>query len=627
MSPSIAIDKQTKIWLSIILSAALLLRIFHLDYQSLWLDELYTAKEVGPDVSWEEMFGYLRQTDQHPPLYYIITKIFVLLFGHSSFILRLPSALAGTLSVWAIFLLGKEMLNTRVGLIAAAITAVNFFNIQYSQEARGYIITFLFAVYSFLYLIRLLKHQSIKNSVLYGIVTLAFLYTHYFSIFAAFSQAIVVIVFFFNVPKQERWQYAKHFLISAAIVIIGYLPWIPYLQYINNIQRFWIAATRDTFMSDYFYNYFGNTGLLNPFLTAFLMIFIFRLITKRHDKTKRITDQPLTMSFVLAAIWIPGTYIIPYLRSELMFPILITRYTIMVLPAYLIITAAGASLISNQVVRAMALVLFLLLSMVDIIAVKKHYHTISKAQYREMSNAIMHYNSENYPIVEEMYGWQHSYYFNLKNQHPTFISTKRDKAVDSFMQLVNTPQVVQGFWLADGHEKDVLSMSSRTFLETAYIPAVSKTFFEANATLYYLFKTNDSNTRFITYRDVPAQAVYSADNAIALWNNEPVKMPSILLNEGIYNVTVSARGTDALDTFAKVQLYMNNKPLLAFQTTMDLDLYTTNIHIPKTMLITFQAALTNDYQQPELQRDRDAFIKFIQIKKQEPNNATRQSHR
>ena len=142
------------------LLTGLLLRFYGLTYQSLWLDELHTMNEADPAISWSNLFSQLKCCDPHPPLHFIITRLAFTIFGHTEFVARAISALIGTASIAALYLLGKEMCNKTVGLIAAALTCVNYYNIYYSQEARMYILAFLFAALSYLYFIKLIKNTT-----------------------------------------------------------------------------------------------------------------------------------------------------------------------------------------------------------------------------------------------------------------------------------------------------------------------------------------------------------------------------------------------------------------------------------------------------------------------------------
>src|SRR5689334_13818440 len=137
-----------------ILLIGFLIRIRGLTYQSLWLDELHTMNEAGYNISFSELFHYLRCCDQHPPLYFLLEKISFSLFGHNAWAARFVSVLAGTAGIGAMYLLGKELYDKKAGWIAAILTAVNFYHISYSQEARPYILAFLFAALSFVWFIR-----------------------------------------------------------------------------------------------------------------------------------------------------------------------------------------------------------------------------------------------------------------------------------------------------------------------------------------------------------------------------------------------------------------------------------------------------------------------------------------
>ena len=152
----------------LVLFVAFVLRYWNLNYQSLWLDEVHTMIESDPDTTWEYLYAYLKTIDVHPPLHYLMQKVVFIVFGHTAYVARLFSVVAGTLGVAAIYFLGKEILNKKLGIIVAVITAVNYYALYYSQEARNYIFLFLFATLSFLYLLRLIKRPTRKNSLLYA---------------------------------------------------------------------------------------------------------------------------------------------------------------------------------------------------------------------------------------------------------------------------------------------------------------------------------------------------------------------------------------------------------------------------------------------------------------------------
>ena len=68
-------------------------------------------------------------------------------FGYTTFVARLFSAILGILSIYGINILGKELINKKVGLISALILTINPFHLYFSQEARPYILLFLFSIF------------------------------------------------------------------------------------------------------------------------------------------------------------------------------------------------------------------------------------------------------------------------------------------------------------------------------------------------------------------------------------------------------------------------------------------------------------------------------------------------
>src|SRR5262245_10837818 len=87
---------------------ALVIRLYHLGAQSLWLDEGGTWAEVT-GKRWPALLAELWGRDAAYPLYHILLKGWVGLAGDSEWALRLPSALAGAATVVALYLAAAEL--------------------------------------------------------------------------------------------------------------------------------------------------------------------------------------------------------------------------------------------------------------------------------------------------------------------------------------------------------------------------------------------------------------------------------------------------------------------------------------------------------------------------------------
>ena len=126
-----------------ILLVALLLRIFQLDAESLWLDEVYSVNWGNHDFV--QILGLSIQ-NRHPPLYLLLLHYWMQLFGDSEFSVRLPSVFFGVFSVAMLYKVGTLLFNKWTGLISAFIMAISAYQIYYSQEARAYTMTILLAL-------------------------------------------------------------------------------------------------------------------------------------------------------------------------------------------------------------------------------------------------------------------------------------------------------------------------------------------------------------------------------------------------------------------------------------------------------------------------------------------------
>src|SRR5512146_2727928 len=91
--------------------------------QSLWLDEATSA--LVAKMSLGDIFTKFLPGDFHPPLYYLILKYWVMVFGSSEVSLRFPSVIFGIGTVYLVYLIGKKLINNKVGIIAALLTATS----------------------------------------------------------------------------------------------------------------------------------------------------------------------------------------------------------------------------------------------------------------------------------------------------------------------------------------------------------------------------------------------------------------------------------------------------------------------------------------------------------------------
>jgi 4-amino-4-deoxy-L-arabinose transferase-like glycosyltransferase len=164
-------ENPNKFALLILFCFALILRIHHLDNESLWMDEIrqtsfysHTLLDIVYDAA----------TTHQPPLDYWIGH-FIHFISTEDFAARLPAAIFGAGSVVMLAVLISQFCSWPVGIGFGIVFALLPFNLYYSQEARPYAIVVFLFLCMFWRLNRFLSIDKKKN--LLPFLTLLFFVT------------------------------------------------------------------------------------------------------------------------------------------------------------------------------------------------------------------------------------------------------------------------------------------------------------------------------------------------------------------------------------------------------------------------------------------------------------------
>lgn len=224
--------------------------------QSLWLDEA-TSVLAARDFSVNEILTRFSLGDFHPPLYYLLLKAWMQVFGSSEFAVRSMSVLLGVLTIWVVYAIAREIYKDIGGkqnyfpLFSALLLATAPLHIYYSQEARMYAPVTFFVSLSILFFIRIFKQPNLVNWIGWSVTVLLFIYTDYPPIFMFLAFVIYAVLFEINHLKKHliRW------FISMGSVAILFSPWllVLYEQLIRglsvktNVPVWWEALGRTDF--------------------------------------------------------------------------------------------------------------------------------------------------------------------------------------------------------------------------------------------------------------------------------------------------------------------------------------------------------------------------------------------
>ncbi len=163
-----------------VLAAAI--RFSTLGLQSYRHDEAVTAGRVL--VS--SLSGTMHEVwagESTPPLYYLLAWFWSQLFGVHEVGLRSLSALFGTATVPVAYLVGRELIGRRAGLVLAAIVAVNPILVWYSQDARAYALLVLLSAAALLFFLRARRSGAARDLAWWAVFSALALASHYFAFF------------------------------------------------------------------------------------------------------------------------------------------------------------------------------------------------------------------------------------------------------------------------------------------------------------------------------------------------------------------------------------------------------------------------------------------------------------
>ncbi len=402
---SFKLNERTTPWilLGIITLLSLALRFYHLGGESYWYDEIIMLR-VAQDNIWAIIEG------ARPPLYIILAHFWIKLFGTGEAATRSLSAIFGVASIPMIYLLGRELFDRRVGLIAAFLMAVSQFQIYYSQDFRYYSLFVLTSLLSFYFLIIALRKRTITSFILYVLFAILLFYTHAFGVFIIFAQNVYVFL---------RWHACRgfkiHWITGQALILAALVPRI--VNSFSNVVEGkagpmnWLPDP-SVFAPLLTLRNFIGSGLDYPsWKTVLVGAGFFVLATATYILWKGKTEwmaglRDLLTGFgviigkrnelLLLAIWLVIPVLVPLALSRVFGPMYHDRYMIGASPAFYLILAFLLAKFRRVVPESITLG-FLVIVITPGLA--DFYVSPVREQWREAAAYVDHYSSNDDVII------------------------------------------------------------------------------------------------------------------------------------------------------------------------------------------------------------------------------------
>jgi len=382
------IERNEVILILLICGVGFFLRFYDLGGESYWFDEKMSLYFSQKDLV--SILNPPSSETQIPPLYYILLHFWIRLVGTSEFAVRSLSAIFGSLSIFALYKLGKKIFNVKIAIYSSLILAVSIFHIYFSQEARMYSLLTLTTIVSIFFFLKSLNENRLRFWASYIIVSILMLYTHSYGIFILIFQFFYLLFYYRN-----KIGYVKNGLIAFFLVILGFFPWLiklfettPYIlegySAIAWIPKPNIILILGTILI------FCNSSVVSLLVFGYSIRSIFQLdnLKKRFNKSaffesvRRIKacffdSSKFGVNFCF--IWMGIPFILSLLISLIFQPIYLPKYLILVSPAFYLLVSEGLTK-KNLKIRY----ILLLILLIDSAMISYSYYThLNKEQWRE----------------------------------------------------------------------------------------------------------------------------------------------------------------------------------------------------------------------------------------------------
>ncbi|MCH2230282.1 MAG: glycosyltransferase family 39 protein [Crocinitomicaceae bacterium] len=321
------IKSNVFVWSFGILILNLIIKFVFIDYPPIGGDEPFTIFFAQSDfTTLYEMF----QTENNPPLYTLLLKVWISFFGISPLSVRFLPTIFSSLTAVALFNFGTKNFNFRTGILTSLIFTFSSYHIFFAHETRPYALFGLLSVVSMITFFNLKREFSRKNIFLLSLFNSLLIYTHFFGFFMLFVQLLSLC---FDSEFKLNW---KRYFISWTLTAILYTPYLSLLffRFGQASKGTWVDEPTITELYNNLWKFSNqplNTVLFLTILVTALVFFIIRKEKFHHASWTLI-------------IWFLGMYFLMFGLS-FKIPMFLDRYLVYISFAYYFLIALSVDYI------------------------------------------------------------------------------------------------------------------------------------------------------------------------------------------------------------------------------------------------------------------------------------------
>jgi uncharacterized membrane protein len=172
---------------------------------------------------YESVQALIKEDSHLTPLYFVLGRMWVNLFGTSSAAIRSLSALFSVLSLPVTYWLAIELFGSvTIAWVAVTLAAVSPMQMVFAQEARFYSLWVLTTTLSSASLLRAMRLGTIGSWTQFAIALALNLYTQLLGVLTVAGYAVYVLI---STWKKD-WRTLRQFTLASILGCMTLLPWI-----------------------------------------------------------------------------------------------------------------------------------------------------------------------------------------------------------------------------------------------------------------------------------------------------------------------------------------------------------------------------------------------------------------
>jgi mannosyltransferase len=331
----------------LLVALAAALSSFRLDAKGLWHDEAFTLAVASSDG--ETFWRSLTEGESFGGLYYLIVRLLPPLWENEAS-LRAPSVVFAVLTAITIYFLARRLFGVGVAVVSVLLLSFDFFFIRYAQEARAYALALWLVTLATFVLVRAVERPTWVRWLGYSALGALAVYAHFFAVLVLVGHVVSLLLHRSLVP----W---KKVVVAAGSCLVFVLPLAVVLLSTNAGGRPLLAQSST---SDLLRDLAGIAPTRSGVLQALIFALSGAAMLVIYLRQRRQGGEPAHLwHHTLVLCWLVIPIVLGAVIS-LMWPILVTRYFIVVLPALVMLIAVGLTIVRPAVQAALLVVVLVI---------------------------------------------------------------------------------------------------------------------------------------------------------------------------------------------------------------------------------------------------------------------------